>query len=251
MTRFSAQHFLRRQSDLRRFVFRLATRAMSGTLVGVLTAALTLWIDRTAGLSLPLPASNSQLLLGSLVGAIITITVFVLWMRVVVVSLVSSQASPRVLTGYLDDGFQRNLTAWMMGGVMYLTAATLGLPLHRDTGGVPAVTSLVAVLILVTALSTVLVAMHSATKSLAMPQIVRSLADHAFAVIEAQDRPDDPTSATPPHAGTEPLRSSRMGWVQWIDHDRIMDGLPPDTVLTIDVTTAGAGLGSRRVGWHR
>jgi uncharacterized membrane protein len=200
MSPVTAQNFLRRQSDLRRFIFRLAIRAVSGSLVGVLTAALTLWIDRTAGLSLPFPASNSQLLLGSLVGAIITIAVFVLWMVVVVVSLVSSQASPRVLAGYLDDGFQRNLTAWMMGGVMYLTAATLGLPLHRDPGGIPAVTSVGSVLVIVTALSTVLVAMHSATKSLAMPQIIRSLTDRAF----ASSRPR--TDPTIPHGNATARR---------------------------------------------
>lgn len=42
-----------------------------------------------------------------------------------------------------------------------------------------------------------------------------------------------------------------MGWAEEIDHDRIMDGVPPDTVLTIDATTAGAEFGSRRVGSHR
>lgn len=245
---FDAQAFLRRRTDQRRFAFRLGSRAVGGALVGVLGAALTLWLDREAGLSLPFPPSNSQALLGTLVGAMITITVFVLWMRMVVVGLASGQASPRVLTGYLDDAFQRNLTAWMVAGFSYLTAVTVAMPFHPDGQGIPAVSSVMSLLVVLAALSTVLMAMHNATSSLSMPQIVRSLADRAFDVMGAQHSSGEPPPSTAGGAMTM-LRAPRMGWVQWIEHEAIMDHLPPGTVLTVDVNVSDFVAEDEPVAW--
>lgn len=236
MRTLDVQAFLRRQPESRRFLLRLVGRAAGGVLLGLLAAGFTLLLDRQMGLSLPFPTSNSQLLLGTLVGAMITITVFVLWMRTVVVGLASSQASPRVLTGYLDDAFQRNLAAWMMAGFAYLTAVTLALPSHPDGGqGVPAVSSVVSLLIVTAALASVLIAMHNATRSISMPQVVRALADRAFEVMAAQHTPNDPPPATATGGTKAVLHAPRMGWLQWIDHDAVMQKMPAETIMTIGV----------------
>lgn len=231
--------FLRRQSAARRFHLRLASRVGAGALAGVLAAALTLWFDRVLGATLPVPTTNAQLLLGTLAGAMVTITVFVLWMRTVVVGLASQQASPRVLDGYLDDGFQLNMTAAMMAGFTYLTAVTAALPSHPDSGsGVPAVSAVVALLIVVSALGAVLIAMHNATSSMSMPEVVRTLADRCFAVMAGRPSADH----TPPPTEHLPrrvvLRAPEMGWVQAVEHESIMRRLPAGTTLTVEVNVS-------------
>lgn len=229
-----AQTFLRRQPDGRRFLLRLAGRATTGALGGLSVAAVTLWLDRQAGLTLPFPTANAQVWLGTLAGGLITIAVFVLWMRMVVVGLASSQASPRVLTGYLDDGFQRTLTAWLLAGFTYVTAVMVALPSHPDGGhGIPAVSSLASLLIVVAALSSVLLATHAARSNVSMPQVVRGLADQAFTVMAAQQSPNDPPPPTAAGGTKTVLHAPRMGWIQWIDHDAIMAHLPAHTVLTL------------------
>lgn len=231
------QGFLRRQPELRRFALRLATRVIVGALTGVAAGALTLWVDDRAELTLPFPTANSQLLLGTLVGAIVTVAVFAIWMRTVVVGLASSEASPRVLTGYLDDRFQRNLTAWMMAGFAYLAAVTVALPTHRGDG-VPAISSILSMLIVLGAISAVLVAMHGATMSVSMPQVVRTLTDRAFSLIDLERLPDDPAPSTPSGPGKTLLRAPQMGWVQDVDYDTIMAHLPSAGMLIIGVNVS-------------
>ena len=242
--------FLRRQSAARRFHLRLSSRVGAGALAGVLAAALSLWFDRRLGTTLPVPTANAQLLLGTLAGAMVTITVFVLWMRTVVVSLASQQASPRVLAGYLDDGFQLTMTAAMMAGFAYLTAVTAALPSQPDGGsGVPAVSAVVSLLIVVSALGAVLVAMHNATSSMSMPQVVRTLADRCFAVMAVRPSADHTPPPTGHLARRVVLRAPAMGWVQAVEHERIMGRLPAGTTLTVEVNVSDFVAQGEPLGW--
>lgn len=228
-----------RQSEIRRFTLRLGSRVVVGVVAGLAAAAGTLWLDRRSELTLPLPTGNFQLLLGTLVGAVLTIAVFALWMRTVVVGLASAQASPRVLTGYLDDAFQRNLTAWMMASFAYLTAVTAALPSHPEGGeGIPAVSAITSMVLVLTAFSGVLVAIHNATINLSMPQVIRALADRALAVMADQASPDDPPPPTEPGPALTVLQAPEMGWIQAVDHARIMEQLPAGTTLTVDVNVS-------------
>lgn len=228
-----------RQSEIRRFTLRLGSRVVVGVVAGLAAAAGTLWLDRRSELTLPLPTGNFQLLLGTLVGAVLTIAVFALWMRTVVVGLASAQASPRVLTGYLDDAFQRNLTAWMMASFAYLTAVTAALPSHPEGGeGIPAVSAITSMVLVLTAFSGVLVAIHNATINLSMPQVIRALADRALAVMADQASPDDPPPPTEPDPALTVLQAPEMGWIQAVDHARIMEQLPAGTTLTVDVNVS-------------
>lgn len=224
---------LRRHSRLRRFQLRVAVRVAAGLLAGVVTAWSTLTLDRRAKLILPFPESNAQLILGTLVGAVLTITVFALWMRTVVVGLISSQVSPRVLTGYLDDRFQVNMTGWMMAAFTYLAAVTVALPISRNArGGVPAVSSILSLVVTIAAVSTVLLAMRNAISSLEMPRVIRSLSDRAVTVMSRRRWPNDPG---PPAAGETraAVHSRDFGWVQWVDAQSIMEALPPRTILQL------------------
>lgn len=250
MATFDVETYLRRQAGPQRFLVRLAGRVATGALAGLLAAAITLWLDGSAGLILPFPVSNTQLLLGTLVGAMVTIAVFMLWMRAVVVGLASSQASPRVLSGYLEDTFQRRLAAWTLAGFAYLAAVTVALPSHPAGGqGVPAVSTIVSLLIAMAALSGVLGAMHNATSNVSIPHVVRTLADRVFAVMAAQHAPNDPPPSTAAGGTKAVLHAPRMGWIQWIEHDAIVERLPADTVLTVGVDISDFVAEGQPVAW--
>lgn len=216
----------------------LLPRALIALLVGWGLSASTLLVDAVSGVRLPVPATNARVLLGALAGAILTIAVFALWMRTVMVGLAAAHVSPRVVSSYLDDDFQRRMTAWMIAGFAYVLGVLAFLPPNPadDTvAGVPAISILVATVVAVAALLTVLLAIHHAVTSLSLSALVRDLADRALAVMELPQRPDDEPPADLSRRDTDAviIRSDEMGWVQNIDYPALLGALPAGAVLTL------------------
>ncbi|WP_211285786.1 DUF2254 family protein [Marinobacter guineae] len=72
--------------------------------------------------------AGARVLLGSVTSGLITVAVFGLWMRTVVVGLMAAHFSPRTLLIFLDDRFQRNLLAFMSAGVVAVLVILLRMP---------------------------------------------------------------------------------------------------------------------------
>jgi uncharacterized membrane protein len=224
--------------ELHRLATTLVPRAVVAVLAGWGLAAATLLLDRTIGLVLPVPISNARAVLGALAGAVLTIAVFAVWMRTVVVGLAAAYVSPRVVSSYLDDRFQRRMMVWMIAGFAYVLGVLAFLPAITGDGartGVPAASSVVAILVVVVALVTVLLAIRHAVTSLSLSALVRALADRALATMAVPDRPDDdvPHRDVPTDSEGSEVRSHVMGWVQDVDYPAIIEALPPETVLTL------------------
>ncbi|MEX2504688.1 MAG: DUF2254 family protein, partial [Egicoccus sp.] len=221
----------------------LALRAALGLVVGTTVAVATWGLDRLTGLTLPLASSTAQSLLAAFVGSVLTIAVFALWMRTVVVGLTSSQVSTRVLTAYLDDRFQQRVLGVMVALFTYLVAATALLP--SDTPRTPALTAAVALLAVVTALIGILLSMRDAVASLSLPSVVRTLADGVLELLEIEPAPND--AAPDPRAQHLELRcvvaSRELGWVQDIDHEALLAALEPRGTLDLRVEGGGGGGG--------
>lgn len=224
--------------EVRRLAIALLPRAVIALLGGWAVAALTLSLDRATGILLPVPIPNAQAILAALAGALLTIAVFAVWMRTVVVGLAAGYVSPRVVSDYLDDAFQRRMTRWMIAGFAYVLAVLAFLPAATGTGdqtGVPAVSSVVATLVVVVALLAVLLAIRHAVASLSPSALVRALADRALATMAVPDRPDDevPDPDVPTEGESHEIRSEVMGWVQQVDYQALIEALPASTVLTL------------------
>lgn len=224
--------------EVRRLAVALVPRAAIALVVGWAMAAVTWWLDRVIGVVLPVPILNVQAILAALAGALLTIAVFAVWMRTVVVGLAAGYVSPRVVSGYLDDDFQRRMTSWMIAGFAYVLAVLAFLPAATGAGdqtGVPAVSSVVATLVVVVALLAVLLAIRHAVASLSPSALVRALADRALATMAVPDRPDDdaPGRDVPTKGDGHEIRSDVMGWVQDVDYQALIEALPPTTVLTL------------------
>jgi uncharacterized membrane protein len=210
----------------------LAARSTLGLLGGAAAAAGTLSLDHATGLTLPLDAGNASPLAATMVGALLTIAVFALWMRSVVVGLASGQLSPRVIASYLDDRFQRSVAGWMVAAISYGTLVALLVP--SEGTGMPALSTTSAFLVVIAGLGVLLLAMRHAVNSLSPPDVIRSLADAAFAVLERRPAPDDPAPAVVPDpTGWWTLRSPSLGWVQELDHDALLEAVPPGTTVLL------------------
>jgi uncharacterized membrane protein len=212
----------------------LAVRSLAGLAAGAVLAGAAATADQATGWRLPLSSASATPLAATLVGALLTIAVFTLWMRTVVVGLASAQLSPRVLSSYLDDRFQRTVTGWMVAAITCTTILAARLP--RESEDVPAISTVLVLLVVIAALAALLLAMRHAVNSLSPPEVIRRLADTAFARLERQAAPDDPgPAATPDPAGWWPLRSDTLGWVQDLDHDALLAAVPPRTTVLLEV----------------
>lgn len=216
---------------------RLALWGVGGLGIGTSVAFATLGVDRWLDLELPVAISNVQLLVGTLVGAVVTLAVFALWMRTVVVGLVSSQVSARVATAYLEDTFQHRLMGFAVTVVSYLATVVIVLPSGGQLGP-PAISTVLSVVLTLAALASVLLAIRAAITSLALPDVIRRLADNALEIMDRLPRPNDP----PPDAhlgadvradvGAEVVVDT-MGWITEIDHDALLEVIPEGSTLTL------------------
>lgn len=219
---------------LRTFTLLLALRSAAGLAAGIL-AALGVWtLDRRLALSLPLSPDTAHALLIAFVGGVLTIAVFALWMRTVVVGLASGQVSSRVVAAYLDDQFQQRVMGVMVALLAYLVTVTVLLRAQGDRS--PALSTTLSVAVVVAALIGILLAMRNAVSTLSMPNVVRTLADHVLALLEREPWPNDPRPADGlPAPASGVLRSRQLGWVQWIDYDRLLGALPDGATCELQV----------------
>jgi len=216
-----------------RFTGEVTARSLIGIAGGVALAAATLSLDRTLGWTAAVPTENARAVSGALLGGVLTIAVFTLWMRTVVVGLASGQISPRVVSSYLDDRFQRAITGWMVGALTYLTAVALLLPADIE-GGVPLLSGTLALLSGVAALVALLAAMRHAVHSLAPPHLIRRLADRANERVASPRLPDDPLpEVMPDPLELRHLRSQSMGWIREVDYASITAHLPAGGVALL------------------
>jgi uncharacterized membrane protein len=208
---------------------------VAGLAVGALAAAAARGLDHLTGLTLPLASGTAQSLLTAFVGSVLTIAVFALWMRTVVVGLTSSEVSARVLAAYLDDRFQQQVLGVMVGLFAYLVGATALLP--SDAPRTPAVLAGLAVLSVVAVLVGILLAMRDAVASLSLPSVIRTLADGVLDLLEREPEPND--AAPDPRGEHLEVRcvvaSRRLGWVQTVDYEALLRVLGPGGTLALQV----------------
>ncbi|GGI08106.1 DUF2254 family protein [Egicoccus halophilus] len=224
---------VRDDGRLRTFALLLSLRSLAGMTAGVLVALGVAWLDRLVGVRIPVAPETAQGVLASFVGGVLTIAVFALWMRTVVVGLASSQVSSRVLAAYLDDRFQRQVLGVMVGMLAYLVATVVVYP---DTGeGVPLLLSSLSAAVVVAALIGVLLAMRHAVGSLSVPSVVRTLTDQVLELLADPPWPNEAgTAEVPdPDAPGTTVTSRDLGWVQRIDHRALIDALPAGATLVL------------------
>lgn len=235
---------------LARTFVRLLGRAAVGAAIGIAVAAAALALDAAIGWSLPFAHERVQDVLITLTGAALTIAVFALWMRSVVVGLVAGVFHARTLSTFLDDGFQRAITGWMVGAFSVLVTVAIASP-GIEHGGVPPIATLLSLTTIVGALLGILLAVRHATQRLDTSDVVHQLADRAFRILEETVALADDPAPESAHEAVRAIDTDQLGWVRRIDRRQLVRELPEgahaellvtpgtfvapgDTVLTID-----------------
>ncbi|WP_052666093.1 DUF2254 family protein [Nitriliruptor alkaliphilus] len=221
--------------SLARAFVRLAARGAGGAVVGVLVASGALALDAAIGWSLPFAPTRVRSLVITLTGASLTIAVFALWMRSIVVGLVAGVFHARTLSSFLDDGFQHAIAGWMIGAFSLLVTVAIASP-AADDGGVPPVATVLALATVVVALLGILLAVRHASLRLDTSDLIHQLADRGLRTLEETTRlADDPPSSRP-HEPVRAIDAETLGWVRRVDRPGIVALLPPDAGAELLVT---------------
>jgi uncharacterized membrane protein len=220
-----------------RFLTRSGVRALLAAVVGVLAGWLLLLADQAAGLTLPTSIEAAQALMTALVSGMVTLAVFALWMRSIVAGLAAGHVSPRIVSSYLDDRFQWHLLTGMAAGVTFTATVLVGLPMENQEDA-PALSVVAAGFALVLGLVMVLFALREGVRRLDPPRVVYTLAHQARHAMTSDGVPDDrwpEDRARLPEQVRHHIAAEDMGWVTWIDHQRLLDGLPEGAHLGLYV----------------
>jgi uncharacterized membrane protein len=216
------------RARIRLLTVTMAVAAAVGGVLGVGVVALDRWLLDPPPVEAGTVAS-AQVLSSALVGGLITVAVFSLWMRTVVVGLVSDQFSPRTLTTFLEDRFQRHLLGTMAAGVTLEVVLLLGLP-EDDQAAAPLLSVIVSVVVALAALAGVLLAIQHAIRSLSLPELVGRLTDQALDVLSRQPGPVPEVPYVPQARAARPVQAPETGWVVDVDAEAILTALPPGGV---------------------
>lgn len=225
----------------RRAVLQLCLRTLASTVGGVLAGVGVAAADGALGVTLPTTIEQAQNLLGAMVGSTVTLAVFALWMRSIVVSLTAGQVSSRVASARLDDAFQWQLLARVSAIITFVTTLHLGLP--PDEGpGAPLLSVVLALGAVISGLVLVLLSLHRGVRDLAPPQIINALAEAVRGALRQDGSPNDPWPDTEPLIPSDiraQVTSESCGWVIDVAYDDLLAALPAQAhaVLHADIGT--------------
>lgn len=183
--------------------------------------------------------AGARVLLGSVIGGLITVAVFGLWMRTVVVGMMASHFSPRTLMVFLDDRFQRNLLAFMSAGVVAVLVILLRMPSDEQVAA-PLISTVLAVVIALASMAGVLLAIQHATRSLSLPELVSGLTDDAIKVLDRHPKARIELPEVPmPESTSRTVLAKGTGWVTAINIDRMRKALPPGGIVHLRCRVGG------------
>lgn len=175
--------------------------------------------------------ADARVLLGAVASGLITVAVFGLWMRTVVVGLMAAHFSPRTLLIFLDDRFQRILLAAMSAGVVAVLVILLRMPTDQQAAA-PLVSMVLVVVIALAAMAGVLLAIQHATRSLSVSELVSRLAEDAMQVLDRHPPTRVEVTEVPaPLHPQQTVLAPGSGWVTRIDIDRMRRALPAGGVV--------------------
>lgn len=215
-------------------------RPAIGGVLGMAAAVLTLRLDAAmpvGWLGWSPPAAGTRVLLGSVVGSIITVSALVFWVRGMFVQLSAGQFSSRVLRWYLADHYQQRVLDFLVGVFGYVAAVTLALGSEPTA---PALSTVVSVGLSLAALVLVIVTITDSARTTQLTEVMAELAEETIRAVRATHPPPGDGVARRTDAHAEADRASRRlvhaptaGWVADIDDAQLAAALEPGTTLRL------------------
>ena len=224
---------------------------MALTVVGVGLGQLLLWVDGQVSdipTGLTATVDSSRAVLGVIVGATVAFAGIAFSVSLLLISLSSSQYSPRVVHGLFRDPFNKRVMGVVIGTFTYCLVVLRAVRSPLEDGGsavIPSVSIAVAVLLGITTLLAIVGFINHAAHSMDISKILHDVTEAAIGEVSVQWG-DELTARA---VGDEPVAQGapnnalvvtfeRHGWVQQIDRTALLRALEPGSTMWLD-TVAG------------
>jgi uncharacterized membrane protein len=189
---------------------------------------------------------SARSILTAIAGGLITSITLLLSMMLVAVQLASSQFSPRTLRNWIGDRTQQTAIGFVLGTAVYCLLVLRQTRTVADGDPLtPNVSVLVALVLGIGSLVVVVRSVDLLANRLRIGSVASGILDDTIGIIERSDRvvpiedpargrthrDRDPDDITVPPEGAMPVIAHRSGWVQQIEVDQIIDGIPDGTTV--------------------
>ena len=161
------------------------------------------------------------------------------------ISLASSQYSPRVVHGMFRDPFNKRVMGFVIGTFTYCLVVLRAVRSSLTDGGeaiVPSVSILLTVVLGIASVLSIIAfinhAAHSMDVSKILHRVTREVLDQAGSAWPEPEKTDEPLTPVKLPEGAVPVRFQTHGWVRNIDYKRLLEALPVGAVARLD-TFAG------------
>ena len=218
---------------------------------GVILGELMLGVDAlVTGIDPRLTATvdSARTVLTTVAGATLTFAGIAFSVSLLLISLASSQFSPRVVHGMFRDPFNKRVMGLVIGTFTYCLVVLRAVRGALEGAGdaiVPSVSILLAVALGIASILAIVAFINHAAHSMDVSKILRRVTEEVLTQAESAWPEPDSDSSWAQHgtaaslpAGAAAVRFSGYGWVQNVDYDRLLTALPPGTNLRLD-TFAG------------
>ncbi|MCJ7779578.1 MAG: DUF2254 domain-containing protein, partial [Acidimicrobiia bacterium] len=221
------------------------------TMVGLGLGLLFLWVDEQVTdipTGLTATVDSARAILGVIAGATIAFAGVAFSVSLLLISLSSSQYSPRVVHGLFRDPFNKRVMGVVIGTFTYCLVVLRAVRSPFEDGGtavIPSLSIAVALLLGVTTLLANVGFINHAAHLMDISKILHGVTEAAIAEVSAQwGEGSDTDAAGEDTAGeTAPddafvVAFERGGWVQQVDHNTLLKALEPGATMWLD-TVAG------------
>ena len=243
--------FIRLRSIQDRLQSSLFYVPMILTLVGLGLGQLLLWVDeRVTSIPTGFTATvdSARAVLGVVAGATISFAGVAFSVSLLLISLSSSQYSPRVVHGLFRDPFNKRVMGVVIGTFTYCLVVLRAVRSPLEDGGravIPSLSIFVAVLLGVVTILAIVGFISHAAHSMDVSKILHGVTEEAMAEVSAQWRADRDADTAEDGSGdvAAPDNSflvsfDRHGWVQQVDRSALLEALEPGATMWLD-TVAG------------
>lgn len=219
---------------------------------GILLGEAMLLLDaRVTGIDPRLTATvdSARTVLTTVAGATLAFAGIAFSVSLLLISLASSQFSPRVVHGMFRDPFNKRVMGLVIGTFTYCLVVLRAVRSPLEEAGdavVPSVSILLAVALGIASILSIVAFINHGAHSMDVSRILHRVTQEALT--QAETAWPDRGSDTLPEAeeghslslpdGAAAVRFSRYGWVQNVDYEQLLTLLPPGSTMRLE-TFAG------------
>ncbi len=225
---------------------------------GILLAQLMLWVDgnATSPAAFAATVEGARAILTTIAAATVTFASIAFSVSLLLISSASTQYSPRVVHRLFRDPFNVRVMGIVVGTFSYCLLVLRSVRGPLESGGdatIPSYSITVALALgLVSILALVGFISHSA-HSMDVSKILDAVTDESIAAVKRSwsDTPSGAGDRSAPEHSADALAIDfdKHGWIEYIDHEKLLKVLPPGTTLLLDTVAGRYAIPGTAIGW--